>query len=236
MPEQDYIRIFGPEHGLYLLLFLGCAILLYFGRHRLGAHRKAITRILLVSSVFQQILLYSSYFYLLDFHLGESLPLHISRISSLLGILVLLTKNRSLFAVLCFFSLYAWPTFLYPSRVYPITHPIGLSFLINHVITILLPYYMMMAYGLRLRKNEFFRAFAWFCGYLLTVYLVNPLLDGNYFYLKYRPFFASWPDALYLAAVLLVTFTGFFLGEKWYLHLQRRGRWALRPDQKSDGN
>ena len=222
MPAQDYIRIFGPEHFLYIAILVIITISLFVFRHRIPARRRMISGMILAVSMFQQILLYSSYLYLLDFHLGESLPLHISRISSLLGIALLLTKNRKVFAILCFFSIYAWATFLYPSRVYAITHPIGLSFILNHVITILLPYYMMIAYGLRIKKNDSLMAFGWFSFYLIFVYFFNPLVDGNYFYLKYRPLFASRPDTLYMPAVFIVTLAGFYLGEKWYLKIQDR--------------
>lgn len=50
--------------------------------------------------------------------------------------------------MLCFFGLYAWTSFLYPSRVHGIFHPIGVSFFVNHVITLLLPYYGMIAYSM----------------------------------------------------------------------------------------
>lgn len=222
MPEQDYIRIFGPEHILYIGILGLVAVLLFLFRKRIAAHRKGVSAGILAVSIFQQILLYSAYLYLLDFHPGESLPFHISRISSIVGIVLLITKKRELFAVLCFFSLYAWGTFLYPSRVYAITHPIGISFILNHVITILLPYYMMIAYGMRVKKGDAVRAFGWFVLYLAFVYLLNPLIDGNYFYLKYRPFFAHWPDWQYLSAVLLVTAGGFFLGDRWYRFMQEK--------------
>lgn len=219
MPEQDYIQIFGPEHLRYISMLLLVAIALFTFRERIPRNRKRLTGIILAVSVFQQLLLYTSYFYLLDFHLGESLPLQISRISSLLGIVLLVTKNRKVFFVLCFFSIYAYASFLYPSRVYAITHPIGLSFILNHVITILLPYYMMIAYGMKVKKREHRMAFGWFVAYLLFVYFFNPLVDGNYFYLKYRPLFAGWPDYLYLPAVLLVTYLGFWIGERWYRYI-----------------
>lgn len=219
MPQQDYIRMFGADHWLYILILLCLIAALFVFRKQIPPRRKQISAIILGVSVFQQLLLYSSYFTLLDFHLGESLPFQLSRISSLIGIFLLITKRRRLFSVLCFFSIYAWATFLYPSRVYAITHPIGVSFILNHVITILLPYYMMIAYGMQIKKGDALHAFFWFFVYLVFVYFFNPLVDGNYFYLKYRPVFSTWPDALYLPATLLVTLAGFLLGERWYLYI-----------------
>ncbi len=224
MPAQDYIRIFGPEHILYIALLVAATVLLISQRRHIPARRRALSAIILVVSIFQQILLYSAYFYLLDFHLGESLPFHVSRICSILGIILLIKRNRQVFVVLSFWGIYAWATFIYPSRVYDIFHPIGLSFILNHTITILLPYYMMIAYDLRIRRRDYRKALLYFTLYLIFVYFFNPLVDGNYFYLKYRPFFSSWPDYIYLPAVLLVTSLGFYLGEKWYIYIQDRLR------------
>ena len=130
MPEQNYIRLFGPEHFLYIAILLVFAVCLFAFRTKIPKHRKAIT--------------------------------------------------------------------------------------------ILLPYYMMIAYGLQIKKGDRNTAFGWFTTYLAFVYFFNPLVDGNFFYLKYRPVFARWPDYVYLPAALAVTYLGFWLGERWYLFIQQK--------------
>ena len=158
----EYIPIFGADHLIYIFGLILLAFLLYVNRHRIKPHRGKLTMILFITSIIQQILLYSAYFYLLDFDLAESLPLHISRINTILGLIYLVTKNEKLFRVMSYLSLYAWTSFLYPSRVYGFNHPLGLSFFINHVITLLLPFYAMMAYNARIDKKDRNRAFVWF--------------------------------------------------------------------------
>ena len=124
----DYITLFNLDHIIYVigLIIIGAA--LFIKRDTVKEHRRKITVVILIVSIFQQILLYSSYYFILDFDLGESLPLQISRVNTILGIIFLITGNDKVFRVLALFGLFAYLSFLYPSRVYGITHPIGWSF------------------------------------------------------------------------------------------------------------
>lgn len=212
----EFIPIFGADHFIFIGSLLLIAFLLFFNKDLVRRNRDRITVVILLISIAQQILLYRSYYQLMGFDLGESLPLHISRINSILGILYLITKNERIFTVFSYFSLFAWMSFLYPSRVYGITHPLGISFFVNHVITLLLPYYGIIAYGSENKKEDKRVAYAWFLLYLSVAYLVNPLVEGNYFYLKHRPFFQNQPDPIYILLILLVTYLLFSMGNRLY--------------------
>lgn len=216
----EYIRILSPDHLVYITGLVIIAGLMVQNRHRIKLHRSRLTLFLILISLIQQFLLYSAYFYLLDFDLAESLPLHISRINTILGLAYLVTRNDKLFGVMAYLGLYAWTSFLYPSRVYGITHPLGISFFINHAVTLLLPFYGMMAYDARLGRNDHRRAFSWFLVYLAAVLIINPLVDGNYFYLKHKPFFGSLSNEVYLVLVLLVTYLLLYLGSLLYFRVQ----------------
>lgn len=170
--------------------------------------RKWILGILVV----QQVSLYSWYIFETGFDIGESLPLHISRLSSILCIAYLMTTKKRVMDVLFYFGLYAYGSFLYPSRVYPIYHLMGLSFFINHAVTILLPIISTITTGWRPTIPALFKAYGWFLLYFFFVYFLNPLIDGNYFYLKYRPFFSHLPDSQYVPLVLAATFVIFLIG------------------------
>lgn len=185
----DYITLFNPDHIIYILGMILVGIALFIKRGDVKEDRSKITAAILIVSVFQQILLYSSYYFILDFDLGESLPLQISRVNSILGIIFLITKNEKVFRVLALFGLFAWLSFLYPSRVYGITHPIGWSFFINHVVTLLLPFYGIIAYNMKIKTMDSLKVFPWFVLYVAVAYFVNMLTDGNYFYLKHKPIF-----------------------------------------------
>ncbi len=210
--EVPFISLLGGHHLFYIGLMAGLLFLLV-ARHRdIKEKAKGVSRWILGISVAQQIVLYSWYLFETGFDLSESLPLHISRISSLLGIVFLVTKNTHVLDTLFYFGLYAYGSFFYPSRVYPVYHVMGLSFFVNHAVTILLPLFAAIAYDWRPTLKAAFRSFGWFCFYFFFVYFLNPLIDGNYFYLKYRPFFDHLPDELYVPLVLIATLFIFLLG------------------------
>lgn len=216
----EYIKIFRPDHLIFIAGLILIAVLFFHFRDPIRENRDLITRIILIVSLGQQILLYTSYFYIMKFDLGESLPFHISRINSILGIIYLVTKNKKIFSILPFFSMYAWTSFLYPARVYGMTHPLGISFFINHVVTLLLPFYAIHVFDERIVSRDKFKAFGWFVLYLGFVMIINPIVDGNYFYLKHKPLLGFLPDPIYIPLVLLFTMLLFMLGERIYIAYQ----------------
>ncbi|ASN03871.1 YwaF family protein [Virgibacillus necropolis] len=209
--ETDYITVFGVNHIIYLVIVIAALFALLLNRNRVKANPNKIGNVILIVLIIQQILLYSWYLIETGFNLSESLPLHICRISTLLGMYFLLTKNKKALEIMFYFGLYAYGSFLYPQRIYPVYHVIGISFVVNHAVTILLPFYAYIAYNWRPRFSGVIRSYFIFLLYFVGVYFLNPVIDGNYFYLKYRPFFKEWPEEVYIAGVLVVTFVGFCL-------------------------
>lgn len=207
-----FITFFDFNHLIYISILVIGLIVLIINREKVKTSSKKVGNIILVVSILQQVLLYLWYFLENDFDVSESLPLHICRISSLLGIYFLITKNTKVLDTMFYFGLYAYGSFLYPSRIYPIYHPLGISFVINHLITILLPYFAYIAYNWRPNFKSFIRSCSMFLIYFIFVYFLNPMVDGNYFYLKYKPFFQQWPDYVYVPFVIFFTIFIFFIG------------------------
>lgn len=220
--DYQYIDILSVNHLLYLTTLLLIAWLLFTHQSWIREHHQLMTNLIVVISIGQQLLLYSSYLLFEGFTLGESLPLHLSRINTLLGITFLLGKNKKLFSLIAYFSLFAWLSFLYPSNVQPITHPLGISFLVNHVITLLLPFYIMIAYQIQVKSNDKNVAYAWLCVYIVLVYLLNPILDGNYFYLVDRPIFKHLNEPLYMANLFIFCYLIFYLGDKVFTYASKQ--------------
>jgi len=208
--HTPYIEPFDMQHLIYIGILVSILALMIRNRDSLRENRKLYGMVILGLSVFQQILLYTWYWMEMGFNLSESLPLHICRISTLLGIWFLISKNHKVLDVMFFFGLYAYGSFLYPSRVYPVQHAIGISFVLNHAITILLPWFGHIAYGWIPNKEGLKRSMVLFLGYFLFVYLLNLIIDGNYFYLKYRPFFTKWPEHIYVPFIVSFTLAGFY--------------------------
>lgn len=212
--KVNYIKSFGIHHFIYILILLASISFLFIKKDSIKKNKETYRKYMLLISVFQQLLLYSWYISELGFDLSESLPLHICRISTLLGIYFLITKEKKVLDTAFYFGLHAYGSFIYPSRVYPIYHAIGLSFIINHTLTILLPWFAYIAYDWKPTFKGLVKTFMIFIVYFVFVYFLNPLIDGNYFYLKYRPFFINMPDRLYIPLVFTVTLTGFSLAYK----------------------
>lgn len=150
-------------------------------------------------------MLYTWYFFETGFDLSEALPFHISRITTVLGIIFLFTNNKKVLNVAFYWSIYAYGSFLYPANIHPPYHALGISYFTNHVITILLPFFMTIAYGWRPKLEGLKSAYGWFLLYMIAAYFFNPLVDGNYFYLEQRIIFQNWPDIWYLLFCALFT-------------------------------
>ncbi|OFK59804.1 hypothetical protein HMPREF2811_00485 [Globicatella sp. HMSC072A10] len=217
----DFIKPFGPNHLLYIGIVIIVGFLLFTNIPFVRNHRDQISMMVLIISIIQQCILYGYYLLFFKFDLSESMPLHISRINSIIGILYLATKNKLVIKVLSFTGAFALLSFLYPSRVQSITHPLGVSFLVNHIITLLLPFFAMVVYDFRIQKADKQLPFILMMVYMMIVYVINPIVNGNYFYLVKRPFafLNGMADSLYLIHCAVVTFVLFSVAEICYNRL-----------------
>lgn len=223
---MKYIQIFSWEHGLYIALLLLVALFMFTQQDKVVKYREPLAKGIVMISILQQLILYGSYLYLGEFTLSESLPLHISRINTLLGIAFLLTRSKTLFGLITYFSVFAWLSFIYPSRIEPITHIRGVSFITNHIITLLLPFFATIAYGYRLNLAQRWYAIRIFTAYFVAVYLINPVLDGNYFYLEEKPLLPHVTDPLYALIAYIVSILLFLIFEQIFRQVTQR---LVRP-------
>ncbi len=217
----DYITPFHWDHFIYIIALLILALALFRYREVIFKHRYLAANIILVVAICQQIMLYGSYLFLMRFNLSESLPFQINRISSILVIVYLFTKNEQVLSVVSYFGAYAWFSFLYPIRVYGVLHPIGISFFVGHALTLLLPYFGILAFNTSYYKNGRNFEFLYLIGYTLLCVIINPLVDGNYFYLKNKTLVGEMEDFPYIIIVLLLSYGGFWVMEKYYLRVSQ---------------
>lgn len=131
---------------------------------------------------------------------------------AILGLVFLITRRPAWLNVQFFFGLFAYATFVLPSKIYPVTHVIGWSFFVSHTINIALPIFAGIAWGWRPTVRGLWKAYGWFLVYFVAAVVVNRLVGGNYFYLRDRPLLKSLPSPWYELGALAATLAIFWIG------------------------
>lgn len=212
--DAPFISAFSTAHILYLVAFFAILSSMFIFQDFIRDHQVVIARTLFFVSLAQQILLYSWYYLETKFDLKQALPLHICRLSTLMGMYYLLTGNQTVMQVLFYFGLFAYFSFFMPSRINKIYHVSGLSYFVNHVITILIPIFAYFTTGWQPTLSGLGIAFAWFIVYWFVAYFVNKATGGNYFYMKYRPhpILNKVSEPVYAVGNFVFTLLVFFVG------------------------
>ncbi len=210
--DAPYLKLYSPGHILYLAVCVATIFLFIRFRKVIARKRDAVGRIMLGIILFQQIfLMYGWYILVTDDLLRQALPLELCRISTILTIIFLLTKDTRFMDVIFYFSIYALCSLVYPKNIYHLLHVNGWSYMINHLMTVLIPIFGAIAYDWRPSWKAFRRAAISFTVYLPVVIVVNNLTGGNYFYLVDRPFLNSLAPWLFDLITYAVTIAGFAL-------------------------
>lgn len=210
-PHPGWIPIGGRDHLIYVLGLLVVATALLVGRRWVRAHHLLVRRVLLGVIVVQQLTLYGFYA-ASGWSWADSLPLHISRVSSILVLLYLATGSRRVMDVLFYFGLWAWASFSYPQNIQPVDNILGVSFWTNHVLTLLMPFLAVITTDWRPTVRALWRAYGWFLVYVVLAVVANALTGGNYFYQREQPLLPMVPQPWYLVLSLLATLALFWLG------------------------
>lgn len=210
--DAPYVKIYSLEHILYLL-FCIAAVFLFVKNYRWVRKKRRLTaNVFLGVLLFQQVfLLYGWYALFSGVFLKEGLPLQLCRVSSLLTVWYLIKKDNRVLDVIFYFSIYALISLFYPLSVYHFGHISGISYMINHLLTVLIPIFGAIAYGWKPEWKGFFRGACAFTVYLPCAILANSLTGGNYFYLTNRPFLNGLSPWIYNTLAYIVTIGGFAL-------------------------
>ncbi len=210
--DAPYVEMYSWSHILYLL---ACGVIIFLfirNRRYIAENRNKVGKVMLGIVVFQQVfLMYGWYFCVTDDLLAKALPLEMCRVSSVLTIIFLMTKNKKIMDVIFYFAIYAIPPLFYPLYIYHLLHINGISYMINHLMTVLVPIYAMIAFHWRPTWQAFRRAVKAFSLYLPTVIVVNYLTGGNYFFMVDRPFLNSMGPLPFYLLTYGVTVAGFAL-------------------------
>lgn len=211
-PDAPFVKIYSLEHILFLLASFTVIFFFIRGHRTIRENRDTVGKIMLGIILFQQIfLMYGWYWAVGEDMLKVGLPLEMCRVSSLLTICFLLTKNTRFMDVIFYFSIYALISFFYPLSVYHFLHVNGVSYMVNHLMTVLTPIFGAIAYGWKPTWKSFRLAVIAFTVYLPVVIIVNHFTGGNYFYLIDRPFWDDMNPVLFDTLAYVVTVAGFAL-------------------------
>jgi len=209
--DAPYVQIYSLQHLIYLLVCALVVFLIISYRNWVKEKHEEICKIILYVLLFQQIfLLYGWYALATGFDLTDSLPFHISRITSLLTIAFLLTRKMYFMDIVCYFSIFALISLIYPLRVYHFFHVSGLSYMINHMITIVVPILAIIVYNWRPTWRSYRNAVIGFSIYFPLALISNALTGtGNYFYQTNRPFLHDMHNGLFAVLSFIATLSGF---------------------------
>ncbi len=208
--DAPYVKVYSLAHILYLLICFAVVFLFVKNWRTVKSKRETLSKLFLGVLAFQQVfLLYGWYGLCTEVFWSEGLPLQLCRISSLLTIWFLMKKDNRVMDVIFYFSIYALISLFYPMNVYNFAHISGISYMINHLITVLIPIFGAIAFGWKPTWCGLGRAVGAFTVYFPLAICANKLTGGNYFYLVERPFLNSLSPWLYNALAYAVTIAGF---------------------------
>ncbi len=200
-PDAPFVKVFSLPHIIYLIASLSCLALFIHKRAWVKMHENAVRITFLLVLGFQQIfLLYGWYAFFTPNFLSEGLPLHLSRVSSLLTIIYLFKKSDVVIDVISYFSIFALISFFYPLNVYNFSHASGVSYMINHLITVLIPPFASICTGWFPTWRSYKHAVIGFSIFLPLAIVANIFTGGNYFYQTDRPF---WHDLSAISFAIL---------------------------------
>ncbi len=215
-PDAAYVTPYGVAHTIYLIFCVVSVTLFIKNKDFIIIHKKLFKKIFLIALAIQQVFfLYGWYALCTPNFWSEGLPLQLCRVASVLTIVFLITENKIVLNVLSYFSVYALISLFYPLSVYNFTHISGLSYMINHLITVLIPIFAVMILGWYINWKSFMHATIGFSIYFPLAVLANLIPGSNYFYLIERPFWNDMPSALYMFLAYTIT-VGAFAILTWF--------------------
>ena len=189
----------GRDHQAYVAFYLTVLVLL-LDRREWVRHRRELTDALLIATIsVQQVTLYGWHLARGD-RWDEALPLHICRISTLLGLGWLLTGDERLMQLVFYLGSWAYLSLLVPLDIAVATTSAGWNFAVNHVVTVVLPVYAHVVDAWVPTRAGAVGALGAFTAYLGLTEAVNRRTGGNYFYLRDKPVLTGLPHGRYLAA------------------------------------
>lgn len=190
MHPHYLVPIFSTQWFLGAILsFILFFTLIYVGRYALQKGFELKFRLSLAGIfLIREIYLYAYIVHKGMFTLQDSLPLHLCGISYMCMIVFLIKPNFFLFEFLLLLSLGgALQSIITPELTHGYSTYFIIDYYFSHAGIIFVPMYALFVFNMRPRKNAWLKI--WIFGHilLLSVYLINRILESNYIYLMEAP-------------------------------------------------
>ncbi len=220
--QGEPFKLFGPFHLLWLALVLGIVLFLLYGWKNPSETAKRRARYTLIALL----VIAESSWHIWNLYWGHwtvqtMLPLHACSVMIIISIIMLLTRNYSLYEVVYFMGIGgAMQAVLTPEAdIYGFPHFRMFQTLIVHSTLMLSGIYMTAIEGFRPTWRSLWKVMAYINVYAVVVFGINSLLGSNYLYVMHKPPTASlldvmgpWPwYLLALEGMALVIFTLLYL-------------------------
>jgi len=213
---------FSLNHIIPLLLIIIGVYLIFRFREKLGnpKYEKTIRYSIAIFAIFLEVSFQSWQMYHGVWDLADSLPLHLCRLTSYLGIIAMLTKSNNIFEIAYFWSLGGVVSIMFPDILDGPDRFRYYHFVVYHILFFYMYMYMLFVLKFELNFKSFKKSYLILLAFVLIVIIpVNNIFDMNYMYLLFpadTPFtiFGEHGYFLYIIGCLSLTTVIMIL---WYL-------------------
>jgi hypothetical integral membrane protein (TIGR02206 family) len=206
MGEYFAVNYGGPSFQLYgighiialSLILISCLSFLYFrriwGDTQKRRFRRSLAAILFLNEIAWHV--WAAYWGI--WNIQTMLPLHMCSVVVWLTMVMLLTKNRSLYEISYFLGIGgALQALLTPDITgYGFPHFRAFNTFLAHGLLVAVPVYMTLVEGYRPTLESLKRVFIWTNIYMIFVFFLNLVLGSNFLFIAYKPDFPTLLDLL----------------------------------------
>lgn len=223
----DTFRLFGTSHLLMLALGGGFIAWYVVSARQVSRQEQAEwTRLLLIALLLCFPLSFVFRLFLSpSISWQERLPFHLCSIVPFIGAWALWKGSHRAMSLTYFWGvLLCTQALLTPALSYDFPHPIYFEFFITHLVILLAALYIPIVLDWRARPRDFLYAYGTSVGYMLSMLILNPLLDTNFGFVIHAPAGGSILDLLGTWPWYLFSLQPLAFGLLWIIGLPVLGR------------
>lgn len=210
-------EIGSSEHILTMAIITIIIVTLFLFRQPLTPYRRVLRLTVGWGLIFSRLSLDIWYIATNNWQITTSLPLELCSIATIMGGIMLITKNRFLFEVFYFIAIGgAIQAIITPDLNFGFPQFRFLQFFFDHMLLIISPIILIVFYQYHITFKSLIKSFVTLNVIALIVFIVNHIISANYMFLINKPQAGSLLDFLgpypyYLISLEAVTFIIFLI-------------------------